>query len=482
MVNRFPRREFLRSVAACAALGGCISTKGAADRRPPNIVFIYTDDQAWWSVRALGGEQAHTPALDALFAESVVLTNSFVTTPVCSPSRAGLLTSRYGTEVGITDWINHRGGEFQRNEADLGLDPALPTWVRSLRDAGYRTGLVGKWHLGNQDRFHPMHFGYDHFMGFREGGAKVVDPELEINGVVTQCTGLTVNLVTDDALAFLKVADDRPFLLSLHYREPHSPWLPVQDEDMAPHRETEIALPEPDFPDLDAVAVREKTREYFASVSAMDRNVARVLAEIDAQGLRDNTIVIFTSDNGYNIGHHGIIHKGNGGWITNAMRDIPGHDPRRIRPNMWDNSLRVPTAIRWPATLRPGHVDRTIRNLDWFPTLLAMAGVELPEGATLHGHNFLPLLRGKRIAWDDDLYGEFSQHHYTEADLRMYRTTEWKLVRDFRNLGRDELYHLTSDPLEQTNRIDDEAARDVREYLDRRLREKMAALNDPVLE
>jgi uncharacterized sulfatase len=245
---------------------------------------------------------------------------------------------------------------------------------------------------------------------------------------------------------------------------------------MAPHQKTDIALPEPDFPDLDGAAVREKTREYFASVSAMDRNVARVLAELDARGLRDNTVVVFTSDNGYNIGHHGIIHKGNGGWITNAMRDIPGHDPRRIRPNMWDNSLRVPTAIRWPATLRPGRVDRTIRNLDWFPTLLAMAGVEPPEGAILHGRNFLPLLLGNRIAWDDDLYGEYSQHHYTEADLRMYRTTEWKLVRDFRNAGRDELYHLTTDPLEQTNRIADDAARDVREDLDRRLREKMSAL------
>jgi choline-sulfatase len=480
-MTRVSRRDFIQrsTAAAVCALGGCATAPHVSrgHGRPPNILFVYTDDQAWWSIRALAEGQAHTPNTDALFAQSVVLTNSFVTTPVCSPSRAGLLTSRYGTEVGITDWINPRGGPHQRNEADLGLDPALPTWVRQLRDAGYRTGLVGKWHLGTQDRYQPRHFGYDHFMGFREGGMKVADPELEVNGQKRTFTGLTMDILTKEAISFLTEGPaDQPFLLALHYRAPHSPWLPVRDDDMAPYDGIEMAVPDPHFPDLDTARVQRSLREYLASVTGIDRNLGRLLARLDAQGLRENTVVIFTSDNGYNIGHHGIIHKGNGGWITRAAADIPGYDPRRVRPNMFENSIRVPTAVRWPAALRPGRVDRTVSNLDWYPTVLAMCGLDPQPGATIHGRNALPLLRGHQIPWDDDLYGEYSQHHYTETDLRMFRTPEWKLVRDFRNEGRDELYHLATDPGEARNLIDEPDARSSRDSLDGRLRARMEML------
>src|SRR5690606_14875670 len=125
----------------------------------PNILFILTDDQAAWAMTNAGNPDADTPAMDRLAAEGAKLTNCFVTTPVCSPSRVGLLTSRYGSETGITDWISPRPGPNRRDESQLGLDPAVPTWVRALRDAGYRTGLVGKWHLGTQDHFLPKHFG-----------------------------------------------------------------------------------------------------------------------------------------------------------------------------------------------------------------------------------------------------------------------------------------------------------------------------------
>ena len=448
----------------------------------PNILFVYTDDQARWGIHTVGNAQANTPVMDALFAESVVIENAFVTTPVCSPSRAGLMTSRYGTEVGITDWICPRPGPNRRDESDLGLDPSLPAWVRQLRDAGYRTGLVGKWHLGTQDQFQPKYFGYDHFFGFREGGAKVADPELEENGVTRTYTGLTTDILTDHALEFLEQGPaDQPFLLSLHYRAPHAPWLPVRDEDLAPFEGIDMAPPEPDFPDLDTERVKQCLHEYFASIHGVDRNLGRILAYLDAHGLRDNTVVVYTSDNGYNIGHHGVIHKGNASWITNAIRTLPPHDPRRLRSNMWDRSMRVPAAIRWPAALEPGRVTQTVSNLDWYPTLLALAGLAPEPDATIHGRNFLPLLRGETVAWDNDLYGEYSQHHYQEVDLRMYRTPEWKLVRDFRNEGRDELYHLAADPEESTNRIHDPGVQDMVARLDARLIDSMRRIHDPVL-
>ncbi|MEX2016081.1 MAG: sulfatase-like hydrolase/transferase, partial [Candidatus Hydrogenedentales bacterium] len=360
----------------------------AGSARPaerPNILFIYTDDQASWAVGAANPD-FYTPNLDRLFAQGAVLSNAFVTTPVCSPSRAGLLASRYGTEVGITDWINPRGGEHQRKEIHVGLDPSLPTWVRQLRDAGYATTLVGKWHLGTEDRFHPTHFGYDRFIGFRAGGIKVESPELEVDGETRQTSGLTEDVLTDFALEVLRSANDnQPFLLSLHYRAPHAPWTPVADADNAPYAGKKLTLPEPDVPDLDVERVEKFMREYAASVTCVDRNVGRLLAALDELGLRDDTVVVFTSDNGYNIGHHGLLHKGNGGWITTDKRDIPFHDPRVTRPNMFDTSMRVPAAVRWPGKIAAGStVDAVITNLDWYPTLLALAGLEPPVGATIH--------------------------------------------------------------------------------------------------
>ncbi len=467
---------YTRTVVLCVVLLLVISTSFAVDH--PNILFILTDDQAAWAVGASGNADAHTPNIDRLYREGAVLTNAFVTTPVCSPSRAGLLAGRYGTEVGITDWINPRGGEFQRKEDTLGLDPESPTWVRRLRGAGYQTALVGKWHLGTLDRFHPSHFGYERFAGFRAGGASLENPELEVDGVTKTVPGLTVDILTDYAIDFLRERDaDKPFLLSLHYRSPHAPWLPGAPEDLAPYANKPIAIPDPDFSDLDTQKVEHDMREYLSSVTGVDRNLGRVLAALDELGLAANTAVIFTSDHGYNVGHHGLLHKGNGGWMTNATRDIPFNDPRKVRPNMFDTSLRVPCVVRWPGVVRPGaKVERVVTNLDWYQTILAIAGLPRETDQRVHGRNFLPLLRGERARWDDTFYGEYSIHHYTQADLRMLRTPRWKLVRDLHNPGRDELYHLATDPNESHNLIDDAKSAKQLKRLDRELKDRMRTI------
>ena len=472
------RRTFLKAAAstALASATGC-QTLGAGARQttPPNIVFIYTDDQAPWAL-GLVNPDAHTPNMDRLFQEGASLTNSFVTTPVCSPSRVGLIASRYGTEVGITDWIN------PKMETDIGLDPGYVTWVELLQQAGYHTGLVGKWHLGELDEHHPTRQGYDYFMGFRTGGAKVEDPELEVDGELRQCQGLTVDILTDAAIAYLRRQTlDQPFLLSLHYRSPHAPWKPVSDSDAAPY-DHELDIPNPDFPNLDIEHVKTSMHDYLASVTGVDRNLGRVLAELDSHGFSDNTIVVFTSDHGYNIGHHGVIHKGNASWITTDTRDLPRDDPRRLRSNMFDTSIRVPVAIRWPNRIAPGtEIAETTCNLDWYPTLLDMADVRLPHNITIHGRSFLPLIEGTPVHWDNDLYGEYSQHHYTQTGLRMYRTPEWKLIRDFVRPGMDELYDLVNDPDETLNRIEDSSCQTIRAALDERMLECMTRLKDPLL-
>ncbi len=136
------------------------------------------------------------------------------------------------------------------------------------------------------------------------------------------------------------------------------------------------------------------------------------------------------------MGQHGVLHKGNARWILTKFHDFRGIDERNARPNMFDTSLRVPTCIRWPGVVQPGTViDETQTNLDWFPTLLDMVGIDIPTDVTLRGKSIAPLLRGGAGIWNDDFYGEYSQHHYVKTHLRMYRTPEWKLIRDFNRPG-----------------------------------------------
>ncbi|MEZ6045634.1 MAG: sulfatase-like hydrolase/transferase [Planctomycetaceae bacterium] len=449
----------------------------AADK--PNILFIFSDDHAAWATGHAGDPHAKTPNMDRIAREGVTFVNAFTVTPVCSPSRAEMMTGRYGSELQITDWIN------PRNEPSLGLDAAHPVWPRALQQAGYRTGLIGKWHLGTEDKFHPQHFGYEYFMGFREGGNKPKDPMLEVNGKVQQVDGLLPDILTDDAISFLQKESDQPFLLSLHYRAPHAPWLPVADSDWAPYKDLDPEIPNPDYPKLDVKLVKRKTQEYLASVTSVDRNIGRLLEELDRLNLTENTVVIYSSDHGYNMGHNGIWHKGNGHWILTEFPPATKNIPQRQRPNMYDNSIRVPLTIRYPAMIKPGTVvDQTVTNLDWFATLVDLAGVEAPEPATRFGRSFKPLMdESSKIAWENDLYAEYSTHHQSETHMRMYRTPEWKLIRDFLNPERDELYDLKNDPAETTNLINskDSALIEIRQKLHQQILDKMESISDPVL-
>jgi uncharacterized sulfatase len=348
-----------------------------------------TDDQGPWAFGDAPNIDAYTPNMNKLRSQGVRLTNCFVTTPVCSPSRASLLTSRYSTEVGITDFIKSK---------KAGLDPALPAWPRIFADAGYETALIGKWHLGTADRFHPSHFGYNEFAGFRWGA-----------GISNRQQGFTPDILTDLAIHFLRRKEDVPFMLSLHYWAPHASvkrrpdrrhtWLPLSEADWNRFKNKDVTIPNPDYPNLDIKQVTRMMREYLASVASADRNLGRLFGVLDELALTNNTIVVFTSDNGYNVGHNAVEGKGNGDWIVTNSYDE--------RPNLYDNSLKVPTFIRWPGVIKPGtEIDKTITFLDWFRTLPAMANLKTSANLDIHGRNFLPLLLGKSVKWNNDLFAQ----------------------------------------------------------------------------
>ena len=448
----------------------------------PNIVFIMTDDQGPWAFGAAGDLNARTPNLDRLCKQGGRLTNYFGMSAVCSPSRACLITSRYSTEVGIPDFIPSK-------ESNIGLDTSFPTWPSILTDAGYETALIGKWHLGSSDEHHPTCHGYQEFTGFRIGAGISKNPKVEVDGQLQQMKGYTPDILTDFAIEFIHRKRSDPFMLSLHFWAPHAntdcktpegdrTWHPLSDADWKPFKNMDPWIPNPDYPNLDIPRLKRMTCEYMASIASVDRNVGRLLDVLDKLKLSDNTLIVFTSDNGYNMGHNGIWHKGNGRWIlTNNRGD---------RPNLYDNTLRLPAIVRWPGVISPNTViNETISNLDWFPTLTSIGGASSAGKYLIRGRNFLPLLRGISSEWNNDLFAQYSMWdwHQTGADLRTYRTTQWKLVRDFNCADKDELYNLVDDRHESHNLMEnaDITIRNIRDSLNDKLLESMQNISDPAI-
>lgn len=451
----------------------CGAAVVAADAARPNVVAIVTDDQGQWAVGAYGNRDCRTPNLDRLAREGALFPNAFTCTPVCSPSRATYFSGRWPTEVQITDWISPQ-------EAAEGMGLREPIWPEVLQQHGYKAGLFGKWHLGEQAPFHPVKKGFDQFTGFLGGGTTPMNPTLEVAGRQQKLTGPCPDLITSAALAFINEHQRSPFLVCLHFREPHLPYGPVPEEDSAPFRDLDPEVPS--SPGADVAQLKQWQRDYYASIHALDRNVGRILQQLDDLQLADRTWVIFTSDHGYNNGRHGVDTKGNGQWIAGGVRG-----PKR--PNMWDTSLKVPLLMRWPGVIEPGRrIEHTVANLDMYRTVLGALHLPLPDGVTVHGQDYSPVLRGETLPPRETLFGQYDLHNGGLAYLRMVRTDRLKYVRHFKAKGMDELYDLERDPEERTNLLSGgqparrAAVEEERRQLADRLQRWMESLNDPLLQ
>ncbi len=458
-------------------------------RSKPNIIFIMADDMGAW---ALGTDKnainAFTPNLDKLSNSGIILNNCFSNGANCSPSRASLITGRFPSETGVTDVIHSDKG---------GLSLDLKTFPQILKSEGYNTALVGKWHLGEyMDDYLPLHRGYDKFTGFPHGGRQSYSPEIMIENEWHTANGkYTTDLLTDYAMSYIHEFNPnktgKPFLLSLHYWAPHAntsfpagmepkhggrSWLPLKSEDTVHWDTLSVQFPDPDFPNLNSDLLTRMIKEYHSSVHSVDRNVGRLMDFLKENVLLDNTFIVFTSDHGYMSGHNGLWHKGRGWWMT-----IDGKDPNGIygdkRHNLYDNSIRVPCIIYWTEVLKQSsEINETVSFIDWFPTLLSLAGIKNKEDLILRGRNILPLLEGEALEWNNDLYAEF-------INLRSYRTTDWKLVMDFSDNPIHELYDLNNDKNEQYNLYKSERDDlvEIKEELEQKLIAKMKEINDPLL-
>ena len=418
-----------------------ISDKAMAKDRP-NVVFILTDDQGVWAAGCYGNPEIRTPNIDRLAEHGMRFENFFVSTPVCSPSRATFLTGRIASQHGVHDWI--RGGNFGPDAARY-LESEI-AYTDVLADNGWTCGISGKWHLGDSQI---AQHGFDHWYVHQFGGGQYNDPAMVRYGAAVIDAGYVTNLITDDALEFIDShsAGPEPFYLSVHYTAPHSPWTGHPQDivdsyddcafESCPQEERHpwaISLTD------ECLGDREMLKGYFAAVTAMDSDVGRILDKLDELRICENTFVIFTSDNGFSCGQHGFWGKGNG---TSPL-------------NMYESSIKVPFVASHPGTIPGGAVESALVSAyDFMPTLLEYLDLPLPEGGNLPGKSFSGLLRQSGGPARDSVvvYDEY-------GPTRMIRTRDWKYVHRYPD-GPNELYDLSNDPDERRNLVREprEAAR-----------------------
>ena len=470
-VNKLTRySSFVSVLLAVSLLPTDAQQKPAAQRtetaqaKLPNIVFIMSDDHAAHAISAYGSRLIKTPNIDRLAKEGMRFTNCFVTNSICTPSRAAILTGKYAHVNGVPVF-NH-------------IDNSQPMLQKYLQQAGYYTGVIGKWHLGGNDAKRPddgRPTGFDYW-NILPGQGAYFDPVMIEMGERKQLKGYTTDIITDLSIEFIQrnARQDKPFFLMSHHKAPHRNWQP--DEKHKKQFEN-VNVPEPKTFDDDYAtrsdAARQATmridrdlndndlkmkppegltgqelkrwkyqrymRDYLACIASVDDNVGRLLDWLDRSGLAENTIVIYTSDQGFFLGEHNFYDK-------------------RF---MYEESLRMPFLIRWPGHIKAGSVnDGMILNVDFAPTLLAAAGQSVPSD--MQGRSFLPLLQGKKPTdWRTSMYYRYYHpgHHNVAAHYGV-RTERHKLIY-FNKLDQWELFDLKKDPHEIKNVYSDPAYSDI---------------------
>lgn len=432
-------RRALLSLVPAAALA----------RHPPlNVVFFMTDDHGAWAIGSDSCGEMHTPRLDRLAGDGMRFPRAYACTPVCSPSRATYYTGKLPSHHGVQDFLlpDDRYGQASRRFLD-----GQTTFADILKAHGYVCGLVGKWHLGQEDR---AQAGFDYWYATARGGGPYRNAKFLVNGEPVSDAGYKTDLVGDGAIDFLENNHRRPFCLVVPFFAPHAPYDFQPQKYRQPYSGAAFSCFPPEDPHPQG---RGRFRKYFgdmetytsysALVTGVDANVGRVLDKLDELGVRDNTVVIFSADQGFNCGHHGVWGKGNG----------------TIPFNMYEESIRVPLIWHHPGVIEAGSESPAmVSSYDFFPTLLDYLGVEARADPRRVGRSYAGFLRGGRPQWRNELFFEYG---YTRA----VRTENLKYV-ERADGWPNELFDLEEDPGERVNRVGKPEYRDRRLALQRRLR------------
>lgn len=398
-----------------------------------NVVMIMTDDHGAWATGTYGCGEMHTPNIDALAAGGAKFTRAFACTPVCSPSRVTYLTGAIPSRHGVQDWLipEDSYGPTTRNWY-AGLTP----YSEILANNGYTLGMCGKWHMGRDDH---AQAGFSYWATVPGGGGPYRDTTFVINGETRAMPGYKTDIVADCALDFLsRQKAENPFYLLVPFYAPHTPYNYQPDEYRKGYEGSKFSCfprtPMNPWQNRDLAGMHNDIKSmhaYSALVAGVDHNVGRILRRLEEMGVRDNTLVIFTADQGWNAGHHGVWGKGNG----------------TVPFNMYEESLRVPMIWNHPGAIRAGQtLNPMISSYDYFPTILDYLGIGAPAGKR-PGRSYAGFLRGARPQWRNRLYFEYEYVRGIRTENLKYieRTKEWP----------SELFDLESDPGETRNALND---------------------------
>lgn len=391
--------------------------------RGPNLIVILTDDQGYADVGFNGSTDILTPNIDSIASEGVRFTNGYVSFPVCAPSRAGLMTGRYQDRFGFTT-----NPTVDPNEERAGLPLEEKNIAEVLRQVGYTSAAIGKWHLGTHPRFHPLNRGFDEFYGFLSGGHDYFPENLTLNDlseveekwgwyrtrilrnhIPVETDEYLTDELSNEAVSFVERHHDGedPFFLYLAYNAPHTP---MQATDRYLDR----------FPELSG-----KRKIYAAMLSAVDDGVGRLLGKLGEHGLEEDTLIFYLSDNG------GATNNGS---VNDPLRGYKG--------SLYEGGIRVPFAVRWTGTLPAGiDYDFPVISLDIMGTIAAVAGAPIPEDRPLDGVNLIPHLTGVN---PNPPHSELFWRKHLQMS-RAVRSGVLKLVDDDGSSERMELYDLLED-------------------------------------
>jgi arylsulfatase A-like enzyme len=424
-----------KQIVLAAAVALCMSTPMHADDKRPNIIFIMADDLGNADLGYRGG-QVTTPNIDQL-AQGGVRLESFYGQQVCTPSRAALMTGRYPMRYGLQTLVIFPSHTY-------GLPTDERTLPQALKEAGYNTLMTGKWHLGHADKkFWPQNRGFDHFYGnvmgevnyfTRERGGVI---DWQRNGTFLKEKGYYTTLIGDEAVKLIDQQDGKqPFFLYFASLAPHAPYQ-VTDNYMDRYKSVED----------------KQRRAYSAMITALDDQVGRIIAELDKKGLRDNTIILFASDNGGATS--GLFASGSkskeerdtevGGIEQGAKAPASNAPFRGGKGGLYEGGVRVPAFVNWPAKLKPHVVDAPLHMVDVMPTLLALTGAKGSPDHPFDGKDMWKTIATAAPSPNEDVLID------VEAFRGAIRKGDWKLVKVALLPGKTELFNLARDPSETTN-------------------------------
>ena len=398
------------------------STGLCAQPDKPNVIFIMTDDVGYGDLGSYGGPDIRTPVLDRMATEGVRFTDFYSNGPVCSPTRAGLLTGRYQQRYDIEIPLSS-SGETVANRGGHGLAAEGHSLPFLLKNAGYQTGLVGKWHLGYEPDELPEAHGFDYFFGFKAGYTDYYrhtsgegKPDLWEFGQLIEEEGYMTDMITQRSIRYINEHAGEPFFLSVQYNAAHWPY---------------------QVPDMPSVAIRNAAHlqpneqgtssraDYVAMLERADEGIGEILSALEAAGLEEDTLVIFTNDNG-------------GEWLS---RNTPLFNRKWT---VWEGGIRVPAIMRWPGVIPAGQVSEQVGiTMDFTATILALAGAKFPTGYLPEGIDLMPVVTGQSPVVDRTLFWR------SNPTFTAVRSGDLKLVMD--GPGAAFLFNVREDPGERND-------------------------------